>query len=65
MNIIEMLMHFVWFASGFVPGALIAQRSGIFPGLILGFIVFLIFLFTASRVRVAFHRKRGTSSKRP
>jgi hypothetical protein len=64
MNIVEMLMHFVWFACGFVPGALIAQRSGIFPGLMVGFIAFLLILFTVGRVRLAFHRRGGSRSKR-
>jgi hypothetical protein len=64
MNIVEMLFHFVWFACGFVPGYLVAQRSGLIPGLMIGFIAFLLILFTVGRVRLAFRRKGGSNSER-
>ncbi len=57
MNIVEMLMHFLWFASGFVPGFLIAKDKGVVPGLIVGFIVFLCVLFAFARFRIVMHRK--------
>jgi hypothetical protein len=59
MNIVEMLMHFVWFAGGFIPGCLIAQSKGIFPGLLVGFVIFLLILFAVSRFRIVLHRRRS------
>ncbi len=64
MNIVEMLFHFMWFACGFVPGYLIAQRSGIITGLMVGFVVFLLILFTVGRVRLALQRKGEGPSDR-
>jgi hypothetical protein len=57
MNVVEMLMHFAWFACGFVPGYCFAKQSGVLPGLITGFIVFLVILFAAGRVGHALQRK--------
>ena len=57
MNLIEMLTHFVWFASGFVPGYFVASAKGIVPGLIIGFITFLLMLFLFNRFRMTIDRK--------
>ncbi len=59
MNIVEMLMHFVWFAAGFVPGYYMASAKGIVPGLFVGFISFLIVLFAFNRFRIVINRKTG------
>ena len=65
MNIVEMLVHFVWFATGFVPGYWVGQQNGLIPGLMVGFIAFLLLLFAAGRVRLAIYRKQEKAAKRP
>ena len=58
MNIVDGVIHFLWFACGFVPGYLMAQRRGLMAGLFIGFIAFLFPLFTVNRVRLFFQNKR-------